>query len=373
MNESLGRPNRLDVDLGAIAKNIRFLREYCSPKVKLILTLKANAYGYGLVPIGKYVESAGVDGLAVGDALDATQLREAGVKIPILMHSGTLISQALADAADRYDLIATVQDRVAAAKLAACGRNLKVFAKIDLGLERLGVHPEAATDFLLWLKTFQNLRLAGVYAHLHVPALYADLANYLDWQRKRFNGFVESAEKAGIEVPLKMVASTAVLRQRSDMMYDAVDPGNAIFGMDAGGTAKVPFNTHPALVAIRTALVQVHDVKRTEFLDAAPAPLKGVTRIGIIPLGFRDQFDRMHAGDVLVRGTRVPILGNSSLETTRIDLSKVPDAEADDEVIIAGRQGNQEITIEEIRVRNKHPRTLDLMMTIGLSIERRYL
>src|SRR5262249_30225325 len=133
-------------------------------------------------------------------------------------------------------------------------RTLQVFVKIDVGLERLGVEPADAVRFIQALAQLPRLTVHGVYAHMHVHD-NVPLA-YLDWQFGKFTGVLQQLEAAGVQVPVRMTASTAVLEAASIRMnLNAIDPGRVWFGLDTGAGLQT-LALRPAFVALKTALVQ---------------------------------------------------------------------------------------------------------------------
>jgi alanine racemase len=131
------------------------------------------------------------------------------------------------------------------------------------------------------------------------------------------------------------------------MNLNAADPGHLIYGLVRAGPGR-RLDLRPALLALRTKLIQVRELTRVEWLEEAPFDSAAVTRLGVIPMGRADGMAALNSGHVLVRGTRVPLLARPSLEHTRLDLSRVGDARPGDEVVIIGRQGREEITTREV-------------------------
>lgn len=363
------RPNRVEVDAAAIAGNIWSIRRALRSGTKIYAALKANAYGFGLDSVARIVCKAGVDGIALTDQRDAIALRQAGIRLPILLYGGNLADESTVAAAIRHDLTPTLLDHATAelySRLAT--RPVPVFVKIDVGLERLGLIAEEAADFVAWLGTLPRLELRGLYTHAAVPA-NADPA-FLEWQVKRFRGAVDSLAARGIRVPIRMFASSASLRQLRGIEFDAVDPGHMLFGLNPGGGARVEFELHSALRRITTRLIQVKPVTPHEFPDQSPFPLRHGLRVGVIPVGLHDGLHRFNAGFVLVRGKPARFLGGISLEHARIDVSEIKGAATGDEVAIIGAQGETAITVEDAMRHHGYARTLDLMMAVSSSIPR---
>lgn len=343
-----GRPNCFEVDLGAIAHNAAAIRRFVGPACTLFAALKADAYGYGIAAVAPVVLGAGVDALSLVSVSDAVALRRRGIQAPILLYPGVPLSAPSIAAIDEHALMPTVLDLDAARALSAqVRRPLRIFVKIDVGLERLGIAPAGAVAFIQALAQLPHLTVHGVYAHMHVRDTVP--MAYLEWQFDRFTAVFEQLEAARIHVPVHMTASTAVLEVASTRMnLNAIDPGRVWFGLDKEGPGLETLGLRPAFVALKTALAQVKTVHREAFHDFAPFALRPAMRVGIVPIGRFDGMVSLCCGHVLIRGVRVPILATPSIEHTRIDLTDVPEARAGDEVVVIGRQGDREISPDEV-------------------------
>jgi alanine racemase len=343
------RPNVFEVDLDAIAHNVRSLRQHIGGDVQLFAALKANAYGFGIERVADTVVEAGADGLAVVEVDHAVALRQRGIDVPILLYGGTPASADLVAAAEEHDLTPTlldVQDAQTYERHAT--RRLKAFLKFDVGLERLGATPEDTPTLGIALRSLRHIELRGVYTHLHVPPhAPADATGpYLRWQFDRFTNALDALREAGIEPSIRMAASSGVLMQTDQMHLNAVDPGHLLFGMYPSGPRRPPLDLRPALHALKSRLVQVKTLHRAAFVDQAPFAMRPGMSIGVFPFGISDGMLQVNCGQVLVNGRRVPVLG-VSLEHTRVDLTGV-EARRGDEVVIVGPQRADQISLAEV-------------------------
>jgi alanine racemase len=345
----LGRPNRFEIDLDAIAYNAATIRGLVGSEPSIFAALKGDAYGYGVLPVAQTVLSAGVDAISLVNIADAIKLRRHGVSAPILLYAGVLIDADVVAAIERYDLMPTVLDLETARLLSyRIRRELKVFVKIDVGLERLGVVPEHAPFFVASVAALPRLKVQGLYSHMHVPDR-SDIARYIEWQFGRFDSAVRRVSEGGVQVPVTMIASTSVLSvSATKMNLNAIDPGLVFFGLDQHGPGLRGTGLRSAFHALKTRLIQIKDVTRTDFLGVAPFAIGGPMRVGVIPIGRYDGMDALCCGQVLVGGLRVDTLGTPTTEHTRVDLTRVPSATVGDEVIIVGRQGREEISPDEV-------------------------
>ena len=338
-SSDLHRPNRFEIDLGAIAHNLAQIRRLVGPGVRIITALKANAYGFGLLPVARTVVDGGTDLIAVADIADASALRAAGIELPILLYAAQVMDAGTVAAVEHYRLMPTVFDVASVEMLASKARRpIRVFVKIDVGLERLGVVPGRALEVVERILERTNVMLHGLYTHVDVPES-PRAGEYVRWQLERYADVVAALVARGIDIPVRMAASSAVLRGTQDAHFDAVDPGHLLFGLTPPGPVEVALDLAPAFVSLTSRLIHVRAVERTEFRDLASIPLAEDLRFGVLPIGLRDGIASLTCGEVLIRGRRAPIIGAFSLEHTRIDLTEVADAEIGDEVVIIGRQG----------------------------------
>lgn len=367
---NFARPNRFEIDLEAVANCVRKIRDTIGPATFFFATLKANAYGYGLLPVAKTVVAAGADAISLVTLDDAVALRKAGIRVPIMVYAGSVPDEHIVKAAENYDLIPTLhsdESLDAYARLAV--RQIKVAVKLEVGPERIGVVAEDAVRFVKAVAGCPNLKLHVLNAHPNVPA-HGRADDVLKWQFERYMRACTAIERAGIQIPYKVVASSKVLRLAGQsMVLNAVDPGAALFSaFEPGESAGLyqPFRT------LTSRLIQVRTVTRTHFVDEAPFAISPGMRVGIIPIGYSDGMHRLHCGEVLVRGARAPILAAPALEYTRIDLTGIADAAVGDEVAIVGAQNGERITPEEVVKKQKAARVSDLALEVRPTIPRVY-
>src|SRR5881628_249974 len=366
------RPTWFEIDLDAAVDNLRAVRRLVGPGRKIVAVVKADAYGFGSLEMGRAFAAHGADALGIADLADGVRLRDAGLTLPILMYPNAL-PDAARDVIDA-GLIPTLTDldaaRAYAAAAALHARPVDVFVKVDVGLERLGVPADQAVKLVLAIRELSRLRLSGLCTHLHVPK-GADPA-YVEWQFGRFTAVLDALAAQGVDVPIRLAASSPLVLGFPATYLNAVDPGRMLYGYGhEAATDSVVLR--PVFRALKSRLVEVKDVApRERFAAAAPFPIVGAMRLGVIPVGMGDGFHRLNAGSVLVRGRRVPILARPSLEHTRLDLTTVPDAAVGDEVVLVGRQGADEITLDEVAERH----TLDMLalaLGVGPRVARVYV
>lgn len=341
------RASRIEIDLDAIEHNVKAILHVIGPQSVLYACLKGDAYGCGIRLVAPRLASVGVIRYAVGSVDDALAIRNAGVDGEILLYPNCL-PEAIS-AVEQYGLTVTIDSVDAAlAWNAAARRPLSVFVKIDIGAMRAGVLPRQTQALAHALARLERLRVAGAYAHLHLPDPVG-MREHAQHQLTRFRQGVAALTAAGVAIPVKMVSGTAALMGYPEMDLDAVDPGRALFGLGFSGTIR-DLQLRPAVRRWICRLLLVKDVTAEDVAPfAAPFQLTRPMRIGLIPLGWGDGLPRKMdpAMRVLVHGRRVPLLPPTHFEHIRVDLTTVPQAAYGDEVVLLGSQGEEHIELKE--------------------------
>ena len=364
------RPNIFEIDLDAVASCVRQLRAHIGPQVYFFATLKANAYGYGLLPVAQVVLNSGADALSLANLDDAVRLRQAGIEAPILVFAGSLPSEQVVRTVEKFKLIPSIYSEESGAAFARFStRELEVAVKVDVGPERIGIPAEQAAAFTKRLATHRNLKIKIVHAHPQLP-LRGRAAECLEWQYQRFLKALEDLRQAGLDIPLTVFASSKVLKASGkSMVLSAVDPGAALFTP----LAPISEDGNEPFYSLKSRLIQVREVTRNQFLEKAPFRLVPGMRIGVIPFGYSDGLHRVHCGEVIVRGVRAKILGSPALEYCRIDLTPIAGAAVGDEVVIIGRQSGARISPQEVLKVQGAARVSDLALEIKGTVFRKYL
>jgi alanine racemase len=369
------RPNALVVDLAAIAGNVHALRQAVGQSVRIVAALKADAHGHGLLPVARAATEAGADGVALVNISEALTLRDTlEPRCELLAYVGAYMDKELVSLCERQRIILTVVNSDSGRQYSRwASKSLEVYVKVDVGLERLGVHAERAPEFVRWIEQLPRLRVGGLYTHMHVSGTSEPVSDYLRWQFDRFCRAIAEIDAQGSEVPVRMAAASPVLLRSLDMNLNAVDPGRLVYGVRPTGPPVVPLQLTPAARALTSRLVQVKDVPQRDFLDDAQTALEPGMRIGIMPIGQVDGMPQISSGHVLVRGVRVPLLGGPHLEYTRVNLSAVPDASPGDEVVLVGRHDGETITVADVAT--YHGATFDdgIAVLVADSVQRVYV
>jgi alanine racemase len=345
-----GRPTWLEVDLEAIAHNVRRVAsDIVGPSTRVLAVLKADAYGHGAARVARTVLNNGASYLGVASVNEGTALRQMGINAPILILGFVPAWQAREVVLG--GLSATVFDLEVAGALSRAGRELgrtvPVHVKVDTGMGRLGLLPHQVVALVQELKRLPQLQLEGIFTHFSVADSDAD---YTRWQISRFRQVLDDLAGVGIRFPLAHAANSAAILTLPESHFDMVRLGLAMYGLDPSPDVSCPPDFRPAL-AFKTQIAQVKSLPAGSFVSYGNTYRTAEEQqIAVIPVGYADGFRRAprHWGYVLVRGRAAPIVGRVCMDQTMIDVTGIAGVRQGDEVVLIGQQGQQRITAEQV-------------------------
>jgi len=339
-----------EVNLDAIAQNVKNIKKLIGKKKELMAVVKGNAYGHDILEISSVVLENGATRLAVARLEEAIFLRKAGITVPILVLGLTLKPQA--ESLVSYDITPTVCEFEMIEKLSELAVQMnkmaKIHLKVDTGMGRIGIFPDDVLRFIKRIKTLKKVEIEGIFTHFSV----ADEKDkfYTEEQFRKFIEILTILEKEGIKIPIKHVGNSATLLDLPHMWLDMVRPGLAIYGLYPSKEVKKTINLIPAQ-QFKTKIVFIKELPRGESISYGRTYItKRRMRVASLPVGYADGYNRLlsNQGEVLVRGQRVPIIGRVCMDQCMIDVTNLTQVEIGDEVVLWGRQGEGMITVEEI-------------------------
>jgi alanine racemase len=321
-----------------------------APNTNILAVVKADAYGHGAVAIARTALSSGASMLGVGDSTEALELREAGIKAPVII-LGAISDQEIACVV-RNNITPTIHspERLADLSRAAAKHNKRLYVNvmIDTGMGRVGVRPESAFKLVSSVCEDMNLELLGVSTHFSC-AHFEDLS-FANEQLRKFRTVVAQLREAGIQPPVVHAANTAALFGMPEAHFDMVRPGAGIYGIDPGNLSKLGVSLSPALTW-KTQVVYwkwVEEGTPVGYSMAYRAPKR--TRIATLPVGYDDgyNFSFSNTAEVLYKGRRCRVVGNVTMDYIMIDIGNVPEVRVGDEITLLGTDGEAEITTSEL-------------------------
>ena len=375
------RSVRLEVDLDLVGHNHRLVREMLDQgpmardgrPPRLAAVLKGNAYGLGALAMAEELLALGADMIAVACLPEALELRACFPEAPLLVmgHTPTEYLPDCARAGLRTTLFDLEQAQALSRASVALGVRPPVHVKIDTGMNRIGIKPDAGTAALIARMAEQpGMVLEGIFTQLPHWGLDHERAGF-----ELFREVVDAAAAAGVSFPLQHVSGTTGLTGDPAFRLDLVRIGSLLLG-----NTVMPCPPETAgirlPIALRARLSRVRPVRAGEgvsYDESWKAPAGGA-RLGTVPIGYADGYSRRlsNLGCAVVRGVRVPVAGLVAMDQTILDLTAVPEAAEGDEVLLLGRCGDNEVDLTEFAAWAGMHR-LEVMTTIGRRVPRVYL
>ena len=353
MQKLLG-PTWIEIDLDAIANNMKNIKQLIGEKKELMAVVKGNAFGHDILEVSSVVLNNGATRLAVARLEEGIFLREAGITVPILILGLTLKQQA--ELLVSYNITPTVCEYEMIEKLSESAikedKVIKVHLKVDTGMGRIGIFPHGILRFIKRIRALKNVEIEGIFTHFSV----ADEKDktYTEEQFRKFMEVLTVLEKEEIKIPIKHVSNSATLLDLPHMWLDLVRPGISIYGLYPSTEVQKTIKLIPAL-SFKTRIVFLKELSMGESIGYGRTYTTNQkrTKVASLPLGYADGYNRLlsNQGEVLVRGRRFPVIGRVCMDQCMIDVTNLPQVKIGDEVVLWGRQGQEEITVEEIAER----------------------
>ncbi len=361
-----------EIDLDSIRSNLKLIQGIVGPEVRLMVVLKADAYGHGAAAVARTAVDAGAEMIGVGDSSEAIELRQADIRCPIIV-LGAVVEGEI-EAVVRYGISTSIhshdQLRILGREARRQNRVAPVHVMIDTGMGRLGVRPEDAHALLTAISKEPSTALHGLATHCSTPADPEFTNNQLD----RFRNIVTRVRTEEGFIGLCHAAGSAALLRYPEARFDMVRPGILLYGVQPGSKDVRGLGFRPAL-ALRTQIIYLKQVDTGTPLSYRRMHVTSKpTRIATLPVGYDDGLPLAlsNRAEVLIRGRRAPLVGAISMDYCLADVGHLPDAEVGDIVTLIGQDGEQEITLEQVA---QHARTIPYAITCGLGrrVRRHYL
>jgi alanine racemase len=339
-----------EIDLDAIAENVSAFQRHVGEKVEVIAVVKANAYGHGAVPVARTILGAGAASLAVHRAIEGIELRQAGIKAPILLMGYTppdgarlVVEWELTPSMMTFEFA-----QVLSAYASAVGIIQPVHVKIDTGMNRYGLMPEEVVDFFQAVGRLPGIFVEGLFTHFAT-------ADWVDQTHTRqqlavFNQVLQALRQAGFELPLVHAANSAAAMYLPESHFNAVRPGVALYGMHPSNEQPPAFSLRPAL-SLKSRVTRVRELSPSSGVSYGRTFLTTVpTQAVLVPVGYGDGYSRSlsNKGVVLIGGQRAAIIGRICMDQFVVNISGIQGVQQDDEVVLIGEQGGERILAEEV-------------------------
>ena len=342
-----------EIDLDAIAYNMEQMKKRIGGDARLIAVVKADGYGHGAVPVAKMFENRSfVWGYAVACLEEAADLRKHGITKPILVLGCVFPDQF--EEMIRCDVRPAVYMEEMAEQISReavrQGKDVYVHIKIDTGMGRIGFPVnEESVDAIERISRLPNVSIEGMFTHF-AKADERD-KSYTFMQHERFMWMKEQVDKRRIPVRYFDCDNSAGIIDFPDMKHDLARAGIAMYGMYPSDEVD------RSAVDLRPALSLVSHVSFVKDVEAGTPISYGGTfvsdrpmRVATIPVGYGDGYPRSlsNKGDVLIHGKRARILGRVCMDQFMADVTDIPETAFMDRVVLVGRDGDEEITVDEL-------------------------
>lgn len=363
------------IHLDHIEENMKAIRRNLMPETKIIGVVKADGYGHGAVPVAKQIEPY-VEAYAVAAAEEALQLRRHGIKKEILILS--VVPESAYRELIEADISLTMFQPEKEKKLSnvACslGKTAKVHLAVDTGMSRIGLMPtEEAADCVAEMAKLPWLKIEGMFTHF-ARADETDKTPTIK-QLEKFKMFKQMLQKRGVEIPLCHCSNSAGIVDLKDANMDMVRAGIMIYGMYPSDEVKKDCVLLKPAMELKSFITYIKEVEAgVEVSYGGTFRTERKTRIATVSIGYADGYPRnlSGSGHVLVCGKKVPILGRVCMDQCMIDVTDVPEAEEGMEVTLLGRDGELEITMEEL-AKNSGGFHYEIPCLIGKRVPRVYV
>lgn len=378
-----------EIDLNAIKANLNAIKRKVGNR-KVIAVIKANAYGHGVIPVAKAIANQ-ADIFAVATVDEAICLREVGIASAILNLFGIFPDQV--EAVLRYDISQTVCKLEVCEALSDCASRMSkkanIHVKVNTGMNRIGIHYSEAPEFVKRIHGMPNLNLEGIYTHFSC----ADELDkgYTLLQLERFNkvlaqiakippcpplakgGEGEFSHSVSNQSILKHAANSPAILDLPATYFDAVRPGIILYGLYPSEEVSKSIPLKPAL-SWKARVTYIKRVGcgekigyRWTYTTDKPAT------IATLPVGYADGFRRTlsNKGEVLIKGTRAKVVGRVCMDQIMCDVTHISNVKVGDEAVIIGKQGDDEITADEVADKSSTI-SYEVLCGIGSRVKRIY-
>ncbi len=351
----------IELSESAYANNIRFFRKIIGARPEFSVVIKANGYGHGWQSIARLAMKNQVDSFCVHSLGEALRLRRAGFNQNILIMGHVPIGRLEEAVEENFRLV--VYNRETLLRLHEITASLYKLARIHLKLEtgtfRQGIAQEELEWFLKELKHTPRILLEAVYTHF---ANIEDTTNhdYADYQRYCFNQLVRLIQSNGFPILKKHAASTAAAMLFPETHFDMVRLGIGQYGLWPSRETMVSYKekfgekiseTLQPVLTWKARISQIKTVPADNTIGYGRTyKTTRDSRIAILPIGYSDGYDRMLSNQsyVLIKGKRAPLRGRVCMNLIMVDITDIPDVALEDEAVLIGKQGEEEITIDQL-------------------------
>ena len=339
----------VEIDLAALAHNVKTLKAFLAPQTKLMAVVKADAYGHGAIAVARTALANGADSLAIATLAEGVELRQAGIEAPILV-LGAINAVEDIKAVAAWQLEPTIcnceQALIFDRTLASVGKSLSVHLKLDTGMSRLGTNWQQAVAFGQLVSTLPNLKIASIYSHF-ATADERD-RTWMEVQHQRFRDAIAGLKAVGCIPPQIHLANSAATLSDRSCHYDLVRVGLALYGLYPALHLQHALDLRPVL-QVKAKITQVSTILAGEGVSYGRrfiAPQD--TKVAVVGIGYADGVPRNLSNRLkaIVRGQLVPQIGSITMDQLMLNVNNIPHLEPGEIVTLIGQENSLSITAE---------------------------
>lgn len=369
------RPTCAEIDIRALVHNLNEAKRLAGSKSQILAVVKADAYGHGAVAISEALVRNGIQYLGTALVEEAIELRDAGIKVPIIVLGGIFEEQIPKIA--EYGLTPVVYQegflKAIANEAGNINRQINIHIKIDTGMGRIGVLPYDAVDFVKKAASQKNIKVEGIMTHF-ADADLADKA-YAEKQMAEFTSIADKLNKEGIKIPYQHIANSAALVSFENDRFNMARPGIMLYGYAPFSKGKEwGLNLIPVM-SLKTKILHLKRVLAGAYISYGRTFVaKRESIIATLPVGYADGYSRAlsNKGSVIVKGKKAPIAGRVCMDMTMIDVTDIDGVDVNDEVVLIGKQGKETITADDIAMLT-NTISYEVLCCVGKRVPRVYI
>jgi alanine racemase len=364
----------IEVNLDALSYNYDTVRSIVGDETRICSVVKADAYGHGVYEVARLLEQKNTDYFGVAVLDEGIELRKSGISKPILILGPLMQNQAYYVL--RYNLTQTITSYDTAKELSneALKQNetAKVHIKVDTGMGRIGVYYKNAVALIKAVRDLPNIEIEGIYTHFSTSD--SEDKNYTFEQWNRFKEILDHLKNEGINIPIRHAATSAAVIDLPYMKLDMVRVGLMLYGLYPRANMREKIELRPALT-LKAKISHLKEMEERMSISYGRNYFaeKG-ERIATLPIGYHDGFRRIltNNSEVLVHGKRCPVVGTVCMDHVMVNVNACDNVVNFDEVVIIGKQGNEEIPVDEM-AEKLSTINYEIIASLGKRIPRVYM
>ena len=342
------RPTWAEIDLSAVRYNYKKINSLLGNNTRIMAVVKANAYGHGIVEVSRVLEKLKTAYLGVATLDEAMVLRNAKIKLPILILGSILPEEA--EAAVKNNITLTLCNKELFKKLVLLSSKKikpKVHIKIDTGMGRIGVWHEEAMNFIKYVSKNKKIELEGIYTHFSIAGRDKFFTRY---QIKSFEKIITALKNNKITIQLKHAANSIACVDWREAHLNMVRPGIIIYGIYPKRSFARSLKLKPAF-SLKTKVAFIKNTPPGRSISYGRTHItQAYTKIATIPIGYADGYGRIlsNKAEVIINGHRAPVVGKVTMDQAMVNVGSIKNVKVGDEVVLIGKQKNEEIRLERL-------------------------